>query len=171
LSPNETEGVMRKLNKWAVVAVLGAAAGLLAFAAPALSEKPAAKDKQKAATIPGRISSQTKVAEEDVLKVIDALGPAVREHLAKGEVVELPGLGAFRVVRIPEHRDLIGGRPVTVPGVNSVEFVPTGQFVDASNAAGAIPQETVPPFEFRPLPDQTKSLHVPDERMPNVRTR
>jgi hypothetical protein len=46
---------MRKLNKWAAVGVLGAAAGVLAFASPALSEKLTAKDKQKAATITGRI--------------------------------------------------------------------------------------------------------------------
>jgi nucleoid DNA-binding protein len=150
---------------------LGAAAVLLAFASPVLSEKPTAKDKQKAATIPGRISLQTKVPEEDVAKVIEALGPAIREHLANGEVVELPGLGAFRVVRIPEHRDLIGGRPATIPGVNSVEFVPTGGLVSSANAAGAVPQETVPPFEYHPLPDQTKSLRVPEDRMPNVRTR
>ncbi len=162
---------MRKLNKWAAVGMLGATAGLLAFVSPALSEKLAAKDKQKAATIPGRISLQTKVPEEDVVKVIEALGPAIREHLANGEVVELPGLGVFRVVRIPEHRDLIDGRPAVVPGVNSVEFVPTGGLVGAANAAGAIPQETVPPFQYNPLPDQTKSLHAPEDRMPNVRTR
>jgi len=162
---------MRKLNKWAVVGLLAAAAGLLAFASPALSEKLTAKEKQKAATITGRISLKTKVSEEDVVKVIEALGPAVREHLAKGEVIDLPGLGAFRVVRIPDHRDLIGGRPVVVPGVNSVEFVPDGVLVDAANAAAAVPQETVPPFVYNPLPDQTKSLRAPDERMPNVRTR
>lgn len=161
---------MRKLHKWAAVGVLAAVAGVLAFTSPALSEKPSVKEKEKAATIPGRISLKTKVDEEDVVKVLDALGPVVREHLAKGEVVELPGLGAFRVVRIPEHRDLIGGRPATVPGVNSVEFVPSGLVVDATNAAGAVPQETVPPFEYHPLPNQTKSLHVPEERMPNVRT-
>jgi nucleoid DNA-binding protein len=162
---------MRKLNKWAAVGVLGAVAGVLAFASPALSEKLAAKDKEKAATITGRISLQTKLSEEDVAKVIEALGPAVREHLAKGEVIDLPGLGAFRVVRIPDHRDLIGGRPVVVPGVNSVEFVPVGALVDAANAANAVPQETVPPFEYNPLPKQTKSLRAPDERAPNVRTR
>jgi nucleoid DNA-binding protein len=162
---------MRKLNKWAVIGVLGAAAGLLAFASPALSEKLTAKDKQKAVTIPGRISLQTKVPEEDVAKVIEALGPAIREHLANGEVVELPGLGVFRVVRIPEHRDLINGRPAVVAGVNNVEFVANGVLVDAANAAKAVPQETVPPFMYNVLPDQTKSLRAPDERMPNVRTR
>jgi len=111
------------------------------------------------------------VSEEDVAKVIEALGPAVREHLAKGEVIDLPGLGAFRVVRVPDHRDLIGGRPVVVSGVNSVEFVPSGGLVDAANAANAIPQETVPPFEYNPLPNQAKSLRAPDERAPKVRTR
>ncbi len=163
---------MRKLNKWAALGALGVAAAVLAFASPALSEKLTVKEKQKAATIPGRISSQTKVPVEDVVKVLEALGPVVRERLASGAVVSLPGLGVFRVVRIPEHRDLIDGRPAVVPGVNNVEFLPDGMVVGAANAANAVPQETVPPFIYNPLPDQTKSLHVPDEqRMPNVRTR
>ena len=162
---------MHKRNKWAAVGVLGVVAGVLTFASPALSEKLIAKDKQKATTIAGRISLETKLSEEDVGKVIKALGPAVREHLANGEVVDLPALGAFRVVRVPQHRDLVGGRPAVIPGVNSVEFVPDSGLVDAANAASAVPQETVPPFEYNPLPDQTKSLRTPDERAPKVRTR
>jgi nucleoid DNA-binding protein len=171
LSSNGKEDVMRKLHKWVAVGVFGAVAGVLAFASPALSEKLTAKDKEKAATITGRISLETKVSEEDVAKVIEALGPAIREHLAKGEVIDLPGLGAFRVVRIPDHRDLVGGRPVVVLGGNSVEFVPSDRLVDAANAANAVPQETVPPFEYNPLPNQTKSVRSADERAPKVRTR
>ena len=63
----------------------------------------------------------------------------------------------------------MNGRPAVVAATNYVDFVPSGGLVDAANAPGAVPQETVPPFEFNPLPGQTKSLHVPDDRMPNVR--
>jgi len=34
-----------------------------------------------------------------------------------------------------------------------------------------VPESTVLPFQFIPLPDQTKSLHVPGERMPTIRVR
>jgi nucleoid DNA-binding protein len=164
---------MRKLHAWAATAVLGAVVAVLAFAAPAFSDKPAAKDnaKDKPTTLNGRIAADSKVSEGDVAKVLAALGPAVRDRLAAGEKVELPGLGAFRVVHIPEHRDLVDGRPALVPGSNYVDFTPFGGLIDAANAPGAVPQETVPPFEFNPLPGQTPSQHVPFERMPNIRTR
>ncbi len=160
---------MRTLHSWAAVAGLGALAALLAFTGQALSEKPAAKDKPT--TLQGRIAADSKLAEADVAKMLAALGPAIRDRLAAGDKVDLPGLGVFRVVRVPDHRDLVNGRPATVPGSNYIDFKPYGSLADAANAPGAVPEETVPPFEFNPLPGQTKSLHVPDERMPNVRTR
>lgn len=160
---------MCTLHSWAAVAGLGALAALLAFTGQALSEKPAAKDKPT--TLQGRIAADSKLAEADVAKMLAALGPAIRDRLAAGDKVDLPGLGVFRVVRVPDHRDLVNGRPATVPGSNYIDFKPYGSLADAANAPGAVPEETVPPFEFNPLPGQTKSLHVPDERMPNVRTR
>ena len=163
---------MRKLHHWVAPALFGAVVAVLAFASPAFSDKPAAKEKKdKPTTLAGRVAADSKVSEEEVAKVLAVLGPAVRDRLAAGERVELPGLGVFRVVHIPEHRDLVDGRPALVAGSNTVDFLPYGNMVEAANAPGAVPQETVPPFEFNPLPGQTKSLHVPDERMPNVRTR
>jgi nucleoid DNA-binding protein len=159
---------MRKLHRGAAVGVLAA---VLAFTAPGLSEKSAAGEKDKPASFTGRIAADAKVPEEEVARVLTALGPAVRDQLAQGERVDLPGLGVFRVVRIPEHRDLVGGRPAVIAANNYVDFTATGVLVDAANAAGAVPQDTVQPFEFNPLPGQTKGLHVPNERMPNVRTR
>ena len=85
--------------------------------------------------------------------------------------MELKGLGTLRVVRVPEHRDLVDGRPATIPASNYVDFLPAGGLVEAANAPGAVPQDTVPPFQYVPLPDQTKGLRTPEERMPNVRTR
>ncbi len=173
---------MRKLHGWAAAGVLTAVVAGLAFAEPvpppdkpADKDKPAAKDKEKPkerpTTIPGRIAAETKLKEEDVVKVLTALGPAVRDDLARGGRVELPGLGVFRVVRIAQHRDLVDGRPATIEASNYVEFLASGGLIDAANAPDAVPQTTVLPFQFIPLPDQTKSQHVPDERMPIIRVR
>ncbi|HVS37734.1 MAG TPA: HU family DNA-binding protein [Gemmataceae bacterium] len=142
--------------------------------APADKDKAAAKDKEKpkappTSTLQGRIAAQTKLSEDDVNKVLKALGPALRDDLAHGGLVELPGLGTFRVVRIAAHRDLVNGRPAMIEASNYVEFLPSGGLVDAANAAGAVPQDTVQPFQFNPLPNQTKSLVMPDDRMPNIR--
>lgn len=95
----------------------------------------------------------------------------MRDDLARGGRVELPGLGVFRVVRIAQHRDLVDGRPATIEASNYVEFLASGGLIDAANAPDAVPQTTVLPFQFIPLPDQTKSQHVPDERMPIIRVR
>jgi nucleoid DNA-binding protein len=122
-------------------------------------------------TVKGRIAVATKLPEADVAKMLDALGPAVKDLLGQGQTVEVPNLGSFRIVRVPEHRDLVDGRPATIPGNNTVEFLPTGRFADAANLPGAKPAETVPPFEYNPLPDQTKSLKTGPTRMPNSRTR
>lgn len=191
---------MRKLHGWAAAAVLAAVAGMSGAApdkpapppdkpsatadkppAPPdkpepkeptiVHEQPAAKDKDKPATIPARVAAETKLTEEEVKKVLKALGPAVRDQLAAGKSVELQGLGSLRVVRVAGHRDLVNGRPATIPAGNYVEFTPTGGLVEAANAADAVPADTVLPFEYNPLPGQTPATHVPDERMPNVRTR
>jgi len=49
----------------------------------------------------------------------------------------LQGLGVFRVVRVPEHRDLVDGRPAVIAATNYVDFKPFGGLVDAANAAAA----------------------------------
>jgi nucleoid DNA-binding protein len=121
-------------------------------------------------TVPGRIAIATKLSEADVAKMMTALGPAIRDLLAEGNTVEIPNLGLFRVVRIPEHRDMVNGRPATIAGSNYVEFVPSGGLVGAANRGGAKPAETVPPFEYNPLPDQTKGLKTGGTRAPNSRT-
>jgi nucleoid DNA-binding protein len=121
--------------------------------------------------LPRRLAAETKLTEEQVNKVLEALGPAVRDALARGEQIELPGLGTFRVVRVPQHRDLVNGRPATISGVNSVEFLPVGGLVGAANSDNAVPNEVVPPFEFNPLPNQIKGQRVGEVRMPNIRTR
>jgi nucleoid DNA-binding protein len=157
---------MRKRHGWALAA-LAASLGVVVFASAAFSDNKS----KKSETLKGRVAASSKVSEEDVAKVFEALGPAIRDKLASGETVELPGLGVFRVVRVPEHRDLVNGRPATINPANYVEFVPAGGLDAAANAPGAAPAETVPEFRYEPLPGQTPSMKLPDERMPNVRTR
>jgi nucleoid DNA-binding protein len=153
------------------LAALATALGLvLAFASPAFSDKAAPKGKEKE-SLKSKVAASSKLAEEDVAKVLDALGPAIRDKLAAGEVIELPGLGVFRVVRVPDHKDMVNGRPATIAGVNSVEFLPTGGLVDAANNANAVPAETVPAFQYNPLPGQAPGMRVPEDRMPNIRIR
>jgi nucleoid DNA-binding protein len=172
---------MRKAHVWALAALVG---GLVLGLAPrALSQKtqvvvpgggappaPAAAPAKAPDTLKGQIAAASKLKEEDVEKVLAALGPAVADQLAKGRQVELPGLGTVRVVRVPEHRDLVGGRPATVAGVNTVEFIAGGRLAAAANSPGAQPAEVVPPFEYVPLPGQTKGMRTPGTRTPTART-
>jgi nucleoid DNA-binding protein len=184
---------MRKA-KWAGLAILVSAAGLVLAQSgqePQPRVEPQPKPQQPQApppaadkvirlglgtrglprTVKGRIAAATKLQETDVAKMLDALGPAVRDLLGQGETVEIPNLGTFRVVRIPEHKDMVDGRPATIPGSNYVEFLASGRFADAANLPGVQPAETVPPFEYNPLPDQTKGLRTPNTRQPTTRTR
>jgi nucleoid DNA-binding protein len=147
----------------ALVATLGVVFGV---ASPAQSQRPPEKLPLKAA-----VAKKTKLSEDDVTKMLEALGPIVREKLANGETIELPGLGTFRVVRVPEHKDLVQGRPATISAVNNVEFLPVPEIVQAANAPGAVPPATVPAFEYDPLPGQTKSPRAPYVRQPNDRVR
>src|SRR5205823_5279024 len=131
---SERRDGMRK-SQWGGLAALCGTLGLVLVAAgPAQSQRPAEKDKQKPITLKSRLVKSTRLSEKNVELFLVKLGPAVADHLRSGEQVELPGLGVFRVVRVPEHRDLVGGRPATIPASNYVEFLPTGNLVDASNA-------------------------------------
>jgi nucleoid DNA-binding protein len=106
---------------------------------------------------------------DDVDDVLKLLGPAISAKLARGERVEIPGLGTFRVVRVGEHRDMIDGRPGVVPAHNYVEFLPVQDIVNAANAPGAVPAETVPAFQYNVLPGQTPGQRFPGVRTPSTR--
>jgi nucleoid DNA-binding protein len=122
-------------------------------------------------TLETEIAAATKLEEKDVAAVLKALGPAISGRLARGEKIEMPGLGVFRVVRIPEHKDLVDGRPATIPSVNYVEFMAGTGIVSASNAPGAVPAAVVPPFQYNPLPNQVKGQKDEGTRVPNTRIR
>jgi nucleoid DNA-binding protein len=157
---------MRKPHCWALAALTATLGVILAVATPAQSQKA-----EPSATVPQAVAKKTKVSEQDVIKVLEALGPAIRDKLSNGETVELPGLGTLRVVRIAEHKDMVRGRPATIDATNTVEFEPTEELVKASNAVTAAPARTVPAFEYLPLPGQTPSERAPYIRAPNIRTR
>jgi nucleoid DNA-binding protein len=158
---------MRTRHGWALAGLCGAlalAAGMTATAQP--QKRPPREE-----TLSQRVARTTRLSEKDVVRVLQELGPAVREELRRGREVSLPGLGTFRVVRVEGHRDLgRGGRPVVVPAVNTVEFLADGDMDSAANSAGAQPAETVPGFHYVPLPDQTPGQKVGPVRTPGIRT-
>jgi nucleoid DNA-binding protein len=156
------------MRKGALLA-LGSLGGVLAFllglTAPAQPQKPPAEE-----TLSQRLARVTQVSEEDIAKIFNELGPAIQYDLTHGKQVSFVGLGTFRVVRVPEHRDMKNGQVVTVPAVNTVEFLATDKLKEASNGSGAVPAETVPEYRFNPFPQQTPGQRVPLIRNPGVRT-
>src|SRR5438105_3496528 len=71
-------------------------------------------------TLTQRLARKAKLKEEDVVRLLTLLAPEVQADLARGKSVKLAGLGTFRVVQVPEHRDLgPDGRPITVPASNT----------------------------------------------------
>ena len=157
---------MRKPH-WLALGALVVALGL-SFTVTSLAQPPRPPERLP---LTAAVAKKRKLPEDDVKAMLEALGPIVREKLANGETVELPGLGTIRVVRVPEHKDLVQGRPATISAVNNVEFVPVPEVVQAANAPGAVPAVTVPAFEYDPLPGQTRSQRAPYVRMPNDRIR
>jgi nucleoid DNA-binding protein len=120
-------------------------------------------------SLPQRIAKAAKVSEENATRMFEALGPAIREELRRGRSVSIPGLGTFRVVRVAEHKDMRNGRPVTIPASNTIEFLGEGDVVQAVNTDGAQPAETVPAFQYNPLPGATPGQKMPIIRNPGTR--
>jgi nucleoid DNA-binding protein len=158
---------MRLNRKWVIGGMIGVTGLLLGFAGGAYSQRRTVVD-----PLNKRLAAMSGVEEEAVAKVLKALGPTLAASMNKGGTETVEGLGTFKVVRIPEHRDLAeGGRPITVPAANFVVFTPDGDVVRAANAEGITPAETVPQFQYNPLKDQTPSQKTPKVRVPKTRTR
>jgi len=150
----------------------GLLAGLilcLATAGTVRSQRVPAPAPAVGGSINARVAAKTGLKEADVDKALRAYVAELQADLATGKVVEVPRLGVYRVVRVPEHRDLAGGRPATIPAANYVEFVPAPNLVDAANSPNAVPATVVPPFEYHPLTGQTPSNKLPDTRVPSTR--
>jgi DNA-binding protein HU-beta len=159
---------MRK-RPWLALAALAATLGVLVpMTAPAQPQKPRGEE-----SLGQRLAREARITEEQTNRLLAALGPAIRDQLQKGNTVNLPGLGTFRVVRVAEHKDIeVGtGRPLLVPARNTVEFLASDGLGSAANSATAVPAETVPAFEHNPLPNQTKGQRTPPTRTEGTRTR
>lgn len=155
---------MRKHHSWSLAALGATLLLTLVLADPAQSQRPALPQEP---TLAGDIATRSGVKEADVAKVLQAMGPAVTQRIAAGQTVELQGLGTIRVVRIAEHKDLVDGRPATIPAVNNIDFVPTGNLTNAANAANAVPAVTVPAFQYNPIQNRVPSTRVPSTRIPS----
>jgi nucleoid DNA-binding protein len=155
---------MRKRPWLALAAVFGA---LMPLAAPAQPQKPRPQE-----TMGQRVARESKLTEEQVNRVLNALGPAMRDEIIKGRSVSLPGLGTFRVVRVGEHKDIEAGtgRPLRVPARNTVEFLASDGLGDAANGPAVVPAETVPGFQYNPLLHQTPGQKVPQMKTEGSRT-
>ena len=152
-------------KRWLFLGVLAAAGLSLGLAGMVYSQK------QEAPTFEQRLAKAAGVNEETAAKLLKALGPGIMAEVKRGGEVVLDGLGTFKVVRIPEHKDLQGGRPVTIAATNYVVFLPANALVNEANEEGVKPATTVPPFEYIPLPNQTPSQKTGRTRVPPVRTR
>jgi nucleoid DNA-binding protein len=159
---------MRKRAWLALAALAGSLGVLIPVTAPAQPQRPRGEE-----TLNQRLAREGKVTEEQAGRVFNAIGPAVRDQLAKGNTVSIPGLGTFRVVRVAGHRDMEAGtgRVFNVPARNTVEFLATDGLADVANSAAAVPAETVPAFEFNPLPNQSKGQKTGPTRTEGTRTR
>jgi nucleoid DNA-binding protein len=160
---------MRKRPLLALAALAGALGVFFPLEAPGQQAKKPRADE----TLNQRLARESKLSEEQVSRLLNALGPALRDQLTKGNSVNLTGLGTFRVVRVGEHKDIEAGtgRVLRIPATNTIEFLPTEGLGEAVNGASVVPAETVPAFEYNPLPNQTKGQKVPPTRSEGLRTR
>lgn len=157
---------MIKRFRYILLGLAGACGIIVALTAPARSQLQAAKE-----TMNERLARLSELEEGQVEKLLTLLGPAVQDELKSGKEVSFPGLGTFRVVRIPEHKDLQNGRPIVVPAVNTVEFLPTDGLKSAANGPDAAPAATVPQYEQPVLPGQTPGQKTGRVRTPPTRIR
>ena len=160
-------------KRWLGLATLLGAFLVLVWTVPVHSQRPQPGPQGqpgKDEPITTQLAKKAKLTEQQAQAFYNALGPILRSELSRGKTIELPGMGTFRVVRIAEHRDMAGGRPIVVPARNTVEFLGGGELLDAANGASAAPAEVVPPFQYNTIPGQVPGQRVPTIRNPGTRT-
>lgn len=158
------EHAMRHGKRLALATLL-AGIGLAFGAAPQTRAPKSLGDE----TLQQRLARTTKLSEDDVNKLWSQLGAAIKEDLLRGQQVIIPGLGMMRIVRVPEHKDLKDGRPVTIAATNTVEFLASKELTAAANSKGVEPSETVPEYRFKVFPNQTSTERAPSTRVPTQR--
>lgn len=117
------------------------------------------------------LAEASKLREDQVVALLNVLGPVISDQISSGKQVTIPGLGTYRVVQLEEQKNLVEGRVVTQPSTNVIEFLPEAGITRAANAQGAIPAVVIPAFQYSLLPDQTPSTKVPYQRTPSSRVR
>lgn len=152
--------------KWTLTGLVVVLALVTANAQTNLGDRKSTPPNLKAGLV-----AATKEKEETVEKLLKAFGPAFSEQLRAGRDVELPGVGTFRVVRVGEHQDLVGGRPATIAAKNFIEFVPGGTLNADANSPGARPSRTIAGYEFRINPNIDEGMRTPGSRNIGTRTR
>jgi nucleoid DNA-binding protein len=160
---------MRNKQRWALAALLVVPVLCWGLAGTGYSQRGKANGK-KDEGIEEQVAKKVRLQPAVVKQVIAALGPAVVAHITAGEQAVIPGLGTFRVVRIPEHRDLRNGRPTTIAATNYIEFIPAAAVVANVNGSGVTPSATVPQFEYVPRPNEVPSMRVPTRRAGRTRS-
>ena len=146
-------------------------AGLAAygFMRPVTAQQP--KPIPKNETFVQRVARYSDIKDKEAERCIQMIGKALMEDLRQGKTDAIPGLGSFRIVRVGESKDLVNGRPATIPAYNVVEFSPEDGIADAANAETVEAARFVPAFQYNILPGQTPGQKMGSSRMPNSRMR
>jgi nucleoid DNA-binding protein len=129
-----------------------------------------AQSQRAPTTIQGKIAKAAQLTEPQASRFWDALGRVVVDELGQGKVVNIPGLGDFRVVRQPAYRDFNRTRPVNVDATNTIEFRADQSAATAANGAGTLPAEVNEGMRYDLLPNQTPSLKSPGAKTQSLRT-
>jgi nucleoid DNA-binding protein len=160
---------MRKLP-WLLRGLLVGCLGL-ALSMTAGAQSPFGR--KRAETLPQRLAREAQLSEKQADKVLEVLGPIIRDELTQGRTVTLQGLGTFEIVRVAGHKDIeFGtGRVEHIPARNTIVFLASGDADGAANAEGVVPVDTVPAFEYIPLPGRTARQRIGTTRSEGIRTR
>ena len=118
------------------------------------------------------VAAKAKLPVKTVQTVLDALVPEILAHIKRGEVVELPKLGAIRLVQVARHKDMERGtgRVIDIPARNFVILETDPEVEKTANDASVVPNEVVRDFEYNILPGQGPSLKTESLKVRSLRT-
>lgn len=131
---------------------------LLAWFAHVMLSQPKTKPVQDPKTFLGRLAIKAGVSEGEARSLLEELGPAIADELKKGNQVQLPGLGKFRMVKRPGYTafDEITGKQHIVPASVGVDYQPSQdmlkEVLNTKNPkwAESQPQPSSPTLRTRP---------------------
>jgi nucleoid DNA-binding protein len=154
-------------NRSLAILLLSGAAACIVMSVAGAQTQVAPKNE----TFVQRVARYAEIKEKDADRCINVLGKALLEDLKQGKTDALPGLGSFRIVRVGDSKDLVNGRPATIPAYNVIEFSPEDGVSEAANAENVEAARFVPAFQYNILPGQTPGQKMGSSRMPNSRIR